>query len=353
MRRTHWIVLTGLVVGLLTAGLAQAQTPEIPSCLSAPAPRLRHDFLAAVVPGTPPVILRDEPTFRSNRLGTLTPGASFRVVNGPVCADGIIWWKVSSAGVDGWAAEGQNGDYFLMPYQPEPLATAEAGQVTVRHKGVYFTLDSALAPAVAFEPVEVIPYNPDAGWPEFIAPAGIKYTFFDDTQGSIYPRSALTIYPAQGFVELYEEQGEKIEALKAMIAGETAGADGEIPEVPGRNARQMIRASIKYLDFPDGKGVRYLTYYAQALYPATNRSLYYEFRGFSGNGNRNYVHLQYALRATILPEEIINPQFWKNDDFAQYSANLTRLLTDLPADQFNPNLDLLDALAQSIKVGNG
>jgi hypothetical protein len=42
-------------------------------------------------------------------------GASFRVVGGPICADGLVGWWVENQGVRGWTAEGEGETYWLEP----------------------------------------------------------------------------------------------------------------------------------------------------------------------------------------------------------------------------------------------
>jgi ABC-type antimicrobial peptide transport system permease subunit len=37
------------------------------------------------------------------------------VLEGPVCAENMAWWKVQYQGQTGWTAEGQGTDYWLEP----------------------------------------------------------------------------------------------------------------------------------------------------------------------------------------------------------------------------------------------
>ena len=47
----------------------------------------------------------------------IQPGQVVKVVDGPVCADGWVWWKVKAENgeVIGWTAEGDAHDYWLVP----------------------------------------------------------------------------------------------------------------------------------------------------------------------------------------------------------------------------------------------
>ncbi len=59
--------------------------------------------------------LRHDPGLRGRLLGTIPGGDIFRVLDGPRCADGYVWWQVSYGGRAGWTAEGRPGDYWLEP----------------------------------------------------------------------------------------------------------------------------------------------------------------------------------------------------------------------------------------------
>jgi len=46
-------------------------------------------------------------------------GAVFHITGGPVCADGMVWWKIeTSAGCAGWAAESDDVGYYMLPIFP-------------------------------------------------------------------------------------------------------------------------------------------------------------------------------------------------------------------------------------------
>ena len=43
------------------------------------------------------------------------------ILEGPVCADGFVFWRVendSIPGGSGWTAEGDGTEYWLVQYQP-------------------------------------------------------------------------------------------------------------------------------------------------------------------------------------------------------------------------------------------
>jgi len=64
--------------------------------------------------------IRSAPKIADNIIGSFTPGMFVKIVDGPVCADGYVFWKVESRfipGGAGWTAEGDGKQYFLEPLE--------------------------------------------------------------------------------------------------------------------------------------------------------------------------------------------------------------------------------------------
>jgi Tol biopolymer transport system component len=62
--------------------------------------------------------IRSEPKISDNIISSFVPGMFVKIVEGPVCADGFVFWKVESRfiiGGSGWTAEGDGKQYFLEP----------------------------------------------------------------------------------------------------------------------------------------------------------------------------------------------------------------------------------------------
>jgi sugar lactone lactonase YvrE len=62
--------------------------------------------------------IRSEPKIGDNILTGFTPGMFVKLIDGPVCADGFVFWQVESRfipGGVGWTAEGDGINYFLEP----------------------------------------------------------------------------------------------------------------------------------------------------------------------------------------------------------------------------------------------
>lgn len=103
----YWLEPSGIV----------PPSPQPPYCPLTP--RLTVGAVGRVTPGTPNA-LRSAPgrnRATSSVIGEIPGGGVFAVMSGPVCADGFNWWQVTYAGQVGWTAEGENGVYWLEPWQ--------------------------------------------------------------------------------------------------------------------------------------------------------------------------------------------------------------------------------------------
>ncbi len=60
-------------------------------------------------------IVRTDAGKSYKEVGRLEPGQEMDIVGGPVCANGMRYWQIESARVDGWTAEGDADDYWLAP----------------------------------------------------------------------------------------------------------------------------------------------------------------------------------------------------------------------------------------------
>jgi hypothetical protein len=56
-----------------------------------------------------------------NIIGQISSGMTGKIVDGPVCQDGLVFWKIESQSVpggSGWTAEGDGTNRWLEQYQP-------------------------------------------------------------------------------------------------------------------------------------------------------------------------------------------------------------------------------------------
>ena len=77
-------------------------------------PRLVVGRAGRVTPGLPNK-LRAAPTTASGQVGSIPAEATFTVLDGPTCAEGLYWWQVAYGSTVGWTAEGDAQEYYLEP----------------------------------------------------------------------------------------------------------------------------------------------------------------------------------------------------------------------------------------------
>jgi hypothetical protein len=105
---------------------AQSNQPGCPSP-SDLTPRLTAGGWGRVGVETPNN-LRADATIKAARIGRIPPGDIFRVIGGPRCADGYVWWQVNYAGLAAWTAEG-NPTYWLTPLNPPALPVRQSAKL--------------------------------------------------------------------------------------------------------------------------------------------------------------------------------------------------------------------------------
>jgi hypothetical protein len=89
-------------------------TPTTFVCPGTLPPQLDIGGEGMVLPGDPNTV-RIQPGTGFEVLGRIPAGDTFRVIAGPVCADGYVWWQVEYNDLIGWTAEGDTASYWLAP----------------------------------------------------------------------------------------------------------------------------------------------------------------------------------------------------------------------------------------------
>ncbi|MFZ4661324.1 MAG: hypothetical protein ACOYNY_30215, partial [Caldilineaceae bacterium] len=89
---------------------------EQPLCTQAVQARL-HKGDAALVTAALPIHVRQTPSLEGLITDELANGAEVTIVAGPLCANQIVWWNITASTIPQprWVAEGQEGQYFLLP----------------------------------------------------------------------------------------------------------------------------------------------------------------------------------------------------------------------------------------------
>ncbi len=98
--------------------VTDSSAPSSSPCLNAPPTHLRVGQFAYVNPDPPlPNNLRKDAGVDQDFIGEIPPGKAMKILDGPKCADGWVWWKVRALETEvvGWTPEGDKQDYWLIP----------------------------------------------------------------------------------------------------------------------------------------------------------------------------------------------------------------------------------------------
>lgn len=242
---------------------------------------------------------------------------------------------------------------FETPVAVATNTISTGGVVTLNN--VSFTIPLGVAKDAQSEMVSAVTDPNNSGWWE-VAPEHLEFTLTGYQVQDKMLEPQIFVYPAEEYAKLNTQAADQMQKLKAVLSGGPLTKDA----LPGWmvNAGQIFTAKPQIVPFQNGRGVRFLTQYAQYPAPANNRELVYHFQGLTDDG-RYYIVAVLPVTSSILaedekPEAVIPsggiplPAAGMPDP-AYYDA-VTRALDAMYEDSFNPSLLQLDALIQSITV---
>lgn len=234
------------------------------------------------------------------------------------------------------------------PTAPPPGPT----QPAVEFRGVSFRHDPALAGFVNAEVIAAVTGEEEPPW--MLAPEHLEFSFVDYILGDTFHQPAVYVYPVAEYAAISEGAAEVIDDLRALLAEKPADPEGSIPTLPVWNAAQFMHAAVRYMDFQNGSGVRFLSQYGQAVWPVNNQDLFYSFQGMTADG-AYYVAAVLPVSHPSLPangDEVAETQDYDtfSENFESYLAGVTADLTAQDPASFAPALTLLDELVTSIDV---
>ncbi|CAG0926789.1 hypothetical protein TFLX_00196 [Thermoflexales bacterium] len=111
----------------------------------------------------------------------------------------------------------------------------------------------------------------------------------------------------------------------------------------------------KYLKFPNGSGVRFITYQrGQSIDPLANANLAYVFHGLTDD-RQHYISAIFPVSVSFLPRKAAtkNPAIDMQTYISatlEYNEEVVRKIAALESGDFQPNLNLLDEMLQSLQT---
>jgi hypothetical protein len=244
------------------------------------------------------------------------------------------------------------------PQSPAPIEQPEAQEVQppaapdVNFEGVSFSYDHSLASGVDFSRVEsqVYPDAPDWG----NETAHLEFIFNGYLLQETFHKPAIYIYSATD-LQNTQTGTDTLETLEIFLQNQPAalGEDESIPLLPFFNAAQFMQARISYIDFQNGRGVRFLSQYGQAAWPVNNHDMFYTFQGVTTD-QQYYISAVFPVSHPTLPPtgDNIPGGDWGafSDNFRPYLLETEAALDQQPDPSFTPNLVILDDIIHSLKL---
>jgi hypothetical protein len=187
-----------------------------------------------------------------------------------------------------------------------------------------------------------------------INPEYTEVTFQNYALDGTFFEAHIDVFPVQRYSELIPDLMPSLLAdLQSLIAGGTASGK-DLPLLPVFNAAQIFYSQAAVVQFQNGKGVRYLTEYAQSFAPINNKDIFYTFQGLTADG-QYWVSAILPISNPILPGNGDNPptgQSWEDfsNSYESYIADIIAQLNAQSPGSFAPTINMLDALINSIVV---
>lgn len=324
--------------------------------------RLAIGEQAKVEEGGLPNRVRSTPSISGENLFQMEPGTEMTVLNGPQCGNGIVWWQIETTTAQiGWTAESNvaEQEYYLMPLEEGIGATTGI----VNYQNVSFEFPITLASDVQFEQVAPVQLTDPNSQPFWAAHPGYReFIFMEFAVESEYaPEARIRIYPTENMFTYNEYMFDQWAALSEVLnnqvdypANSIFGiyddfTAGEIPALPVKNAAQVFATQLRFVEFENGVGVRYLTRYAQAPFVTDNQYLFYSFQGLTYD-NAYYVVVDIPVNSPIIADEWVPPAVFDAEAVqTEDVAIIEQLMLLNPAD-FTPDLTTIDTMIGTLMV---
>jgi len=237
---------------------------------------------------------------------------------------------------------------------PSPSVDPLSQDLPASYGNVSFTVPVGLAMSVdaASMPASAGPLNASPAFIQF----ALKGYQFEYPDSPFHPQ--VRVYPTDEYAALSGWAAESLRRLRSMLVNQYEPVSNDsLPNVPymGSSA-QLYGAQVKQLLFQNGSGVRMISSYAQYPAPVSQRSSFYHYEGLTQDG-KYVVVVEMPVVLPVYADES-NPgengityvrQDWSL--MGPYYQSVTDPLNNASPDGFNPMLSRLDALVQSITVG--
>jgi len=217
------------------------------------------------------------------------------------------------------------------------VSTPTSG-TNISFNGTSFIIPMGLATATAND---VVPVSDGlVMWPEHI-----RFTLqgYELTDRALAPQ--ISIFSVDEYAQLSKESGATISTLQNLLKSQQVSSSDMLPFLPEPRAQQMMHVQEKFTTFENGNGIRYITEYSQAAFPNISGDMFYTFQGLTSDG-KYYVSISLPIELPQLTG-VSAPE--SSDTYPGYLTSTINLLNHTD-NTFNPSLESLDELVQSLQV---
>ncbi|MBE0672980.1 MAG: hypothetical protein IH588_20570 [Anaerolineales bacterium] len=266
-----------------------------------------------------------------------------------------------ACGLSGPATPGQTGVETIVAATFEALTasapTAPSG-TPVSFQNISFVIPEGLADGATPELIPAM--DESVGGPWGVAPQYISFTLtgYTGRQDNFF-KAVVNMYPASEYASVNSWAGSSLTRLQALLASPaTPLTNDNLPTVPFNGAAaQQYAAQAKFIPFNGGNGVSMISQYSQFPGPILKDNSFYHYEGLTSDGK----YFVAALFPVNLPlqstaenpnaDGIIHPNDISDTaSLTAYYQGITDKLNASSPDSFQPSLNQLDALIQSITV---
>ena len=240
-------------------------------------------------------------------------------------------------------------------YENQP--TQPAG-IEVTFQNVSFTIPTGLATGASSE--LILSSDERNGSPWGASPDYIEFVLTDYSPKDNSFSPVIRIYPAQEYAQINSWAQNSLAKLQLILANpSTALTNDNLPSIPFNGAAdQQYAAQAKMLALNNGNGVRMLSQYGQFPGHIINDASFYHYEGLSDDGK----YMIAIMLPVILPlnSTAENPEAdgvpYPSDPMQdktginEYYQGITNILNAANPDSFQPSLNTLDLLVQSIQI---
>ena len=242
---------------------------------------------------------------------------------------------------------------------PTPIPTP--GDTLYQLDGISFVVPACMALRPTVETVPADPLDP-ASAPKMFYPEHRQVTFAGYPLEDSYFEPLLRVFPVEEFAAMSELTAASVIGMQELLELQVAAEGDFIPLLPDYNMAQVFKARVRFLNFQNGRGVRWLTELAQYSAAVNNRDLFYSYQGLTADG-RYWVSVMLPVNAAYLQET------WDSTEvppgglahpaagspgldglLEEYYRLMLIMLENTPDAGFTPALDCLDGLAASITI---